>query len=270
MSESEIRPRSIDEFQELAIAHLLGELDAAGEAAFDAELTRRGIEGRAIVRELEETMGDVALAAAPAEPPPGLRSRALASVGHYEEPKVVVTRSAPVWLRASAAVLAVLAIGLGLWAVRLTRERDRLRGAIERVVDARGVDADSARERLADLEERLEFVGGPRSAVHGLVGTPALPRAGARVFLDPVTGRALLFAYDLRVLTVDELYELWAIGPEGPRAAGVFRPDDRGRGRLEIDDPELLRNVRTLAVTVEPAPGTDRPTGEIVLSSGPI
>ena len=151
---------------------------------------------------------------------------------------------------------------------RLANERNRLLEGIERMNEARSADADSARERIAALQEKLEFVGGPGSAVHPLVGTQAVPQAGARVFLDPVTGRAILFAYDLPVLSVDQLYELWAIGPAGPRPAGVFRPDDSGRGRLEIEDPDLLRNVQVLAVTVEPAPGTERPTGEIILSSG--
>lgn len=265
---SEIRPRSIDEFQELAIAHLLGELDPVGQAAFDAELARRGAEGRAIVRRLGETMGDVALAAAPAEPPTYLRSRVLASVGHAAEPRIGAARGAPSWLWAAAAVLAVLTIGLGVWAARLMIEQNRLLEGIERMNEARSADYDSTRERVAALQEKLDFVGGPGSAVHPLVGTQAVPQAGARVFLDPVSGRAILFAYDLPVLSVDQLYELWAIGPEGPRPAGVFRPDDRGRARLEIEDPDLLRNVQVLAVTVEPAPGSDQPTGEIILSSG--
>ena len=264
---SEIRPRSIDEFQELAIAHLLGELDPAGQAAFDAELARRGAEGHAIVRRLGDTMGDVALAAAPAEPLPSLRSRVLASVGHSADPRVGAALRAPSWLWAAAAVLAVLTIGLGVWAARLVSDRNQLRDAIERVIEARSVDADSARERVADLQEKLDFVGGPGSAVHPLVGTQAVPEAAARVFLDPLTGRAILFAYNLPVLSVDQLYELWAIGPAGPRPAGVFRPDDSGRARLEIEDPDLLRNVQVLTVTVEPAPGTERPTGEIILSS---
>ena len=265
---SEIRPRSIDEFQELAIAHLLGELDPAGQMAFDAELARRGAEGRAIVRRLGETMGDVALAAAPAEPPPSLRRRVLASVGHAAEPRVGATRGAPSWLWTAAAVLAVLTVGLGVWAARLASERNRFRDGIDQLMEARTVDADSAQERVAALQEKLDFVGGPSSAVYPLVGTQAVPQAGGRVFLDPLTGRAILFAYDLPVLTVDQLYELWAIGPEGPRPAGVFRPDDSGRARLEIEDPDLLRNVQVLAVTVEQAPGTERPTGEIILSSG--
>jgi len=259
---------SDDHFHDLAIAHLLGELDTAGEAEFRAELIRRGALGHATLRELRETLGDVALAVAPAEPPPSLRARVLTSVGApVSAPEVPPARERSLWPWAAAAVLAALTVGLGMWTARLAGERDRLRAAVDQL-EERVAAADSAEKRMAALEEDLDLVGAPRSAVHGLVGTQALPQAGARVFVDPGTGRALLFAYDLPVLGPDELYELWAIGAEGPRAAGVFRPDDEGRARLEISDPELLRDVQTLAVTVEPAPGGEQPTGEVVLSSG--
>ena len=261
-------PQSNEEFQEMAIAHLLGELDAGGEAAFEAELSRRGGEGREILRMLEETLGVVALAASSAEPPPSLRGRILASVGDAPQPRIVTVRRAPPWLWAAAAVLAALSMGLGVWAARLASERSQLREARGKVIEAWAADADSARARFAELEDDLEFVGGPASDIQALAGTPALPQAGGRVFLDRATGRAIFFAYELPVVAVDRLYQLWAIGLEGPRPAGVFRPDDHGRARLEIQNPELLRNAQGLAVTVEPAPGVDQPTGEIVLSSG--
>lgn len=259
---------SDDHFHEQAIAYLLGELDAAGESTFRAELMRRGAPGHTVLRELQEALGDVALAVAAAEPPPSLRARVLAGIGApVPAPDIAPTRERSLlWPWAAAAVLAALALGLGVWAARLADERDRLRAAVDRL-EQRVVAADSAQERVAALQEDLDLVGAPGSAVHGLVGTQVLPQAGARVFVDPATGRALLFAYDLPVLGPDELYELWAIGAEGARAAGVFRPDDEGRARLEIPDAELLRDVQTLAVTIEPAPGVEQPTGEIVLSS---
>ena len=71
---SQPRRLSMDEFHELAIAHLLGELDDEGRAMFAAELVRRGAEGAEAVRRLERTLGEVALAAAPAEPPQTVRA----------------------------------------------------------------------------------------------------------------------------------------------------------------------------------------------------
>jgi anti-sigma-K factor RskA len=267
---NEMTRMSDEQFQELAIARLLGELDAAGETTFRAELMRRGASGHAMVRQLQNALGDVALAVAPAEPPPSLRARVLTDIGApLTAPETPPAREQSLWPWAAAAALAALTLGLGVWTTRLADERDRLVAEVDRL-EQRIAAADSVEDRMAALQEDLDLVGAPRSAVHALVGTQALPQAGARVFIDPATGRALLFAYDLPVLGPDELYELWAIGAEGPRAAGVFRPDDEGRARLEIPDPELLRDVQTLAVTVEPTPGVEQPTGEIILSSGSI
>lgn len=175
---------------------------------------------------------------------------------------------APPWLRAAAVILAALSIGLAVWAARLASERTQLREARGKVIDAWAADADSARARFADLEDDLEFVGGPTSDVQTLEGSGAHARAGGRVFLDRAAGRALFFAYGLPAVAVDRVYQLWSVGPDGPQRVGVFRPDDRDRARLEILDAELLREVQALEVTVEPAPGVDHPSGEIVLSSG--
>jgi anti-sigma-K factor RskA len=84
------------------------------------------------------------------------------------------------------------------------------------------------------------------------------------VFIDPGTGRAILFAFGLPILQPDELYELWAIRDGSPQPAGTFRPGPQGRARLEITD---LKGVDALAVTVEPTPGTESPTGDLVLTS---
>jgi hypothetical protein len=172
------------------------------------------------------------------------------------------------WLRAALLALAAVSIGLGLWAFRLTGEKSELRAARGKVIDAWAADADSARVRLAGVVDDLEFAGGPDSDVRPFAGTGSYAEAGGRAFLDAAGGRALVFLYGLPGVSVDRLYEVWAIGPEGPRRAAVFRPDERGRARLELRDAALLRDVRALAVSVEPAPGVDAPTGEFVLSSG--
>lgn len=178
------------------------------------------------------------------------------------------TRRTPTWALAAVAILACLSLGLGIWAARLSSERTQLRDARGKVLDAWAADADSARAGLADLEDDLEFAGGPGSDVQPLAGTGAYAEAGGRVFLDRGAGRALFIAYALPAVAVDRVYQLWAVGPDGPRPAAVFRPDDRERARLAIRDAELLRGVQALEVTVEPAPGVDQPSGEIVLSSG--
>jgi hypothetical protein len=48
---------------------------------------------------------------------------------------------------------------------------------------------------------------------------------------------------------------------------GVFRIDDGMQKRwvLRVDDPKLLSSIDSVFVTVEPAPGRDKPSGKKLL-----
>lgn len=238
-----IRPAEMsdDQFQEQAIGHLLGELDVSGEIAFQEELARRGVPAHAMLRELRETLGDLALAVAPANPPDSLRARVLWSAGApVARPGAPPAAPRSFWIWAAAALMAAVAVGLGVWAGRLADERDELR-------------------------EDLDVVGAAVSSVRELRGSTALPGASARLFLAD-DGRGLLLANGLPPLAPGRVYALWTLDAGGANPAGVFRPDDAGRGRLELDDLELGPDA-ALAVTEEPGPGVDRPTGLVLLTS---
>ena len=119
------------------------------------------------------------------------------------------------------------------------------------------------RYRGVDIED---LVGATGSTLHELRGTGALPEASARVFLAAGSGRGLLLADGLPAIGPDRVYALWTMDAGGAHPAGVFRPDEDGRGRLEIRDLELPPGA-VFAVTEEPAPGGERPTGPILLTS---
>jgi hypothetical protein len=261
-----------ERFLELLQESLLGGLAPEEAKALAAELKRRGSAGERARRELEETLGAIALDAPPVAPPDRLRVRVLAAVedstGGGVEPSVTpLPRRGRPWVPwAAAGIAAALALFLGVSNLRLRDRADRLASEVEEALE-RLSQADSAAVRLADLQSDLELLSGPGSSVHALAGTGPTPDARARVFLDPVTGRALLFAYDLPILQPDDVYELWAIHDGTPRAAGTFRPGEGGRARLEITDRSLLEGVDALAVTVEPEPGSEAPTGQMVLIS---
>lgn len=261
-----------ERFLELLQESLLGGLAPEEEKTLAAELKRRGSAGERARRELEETLGAIALDVPPVAPPGHLRGRVLTAVegstGGGVEPSVTpLPRRNRSWVPWTAAgIAAALALFLGVSNLRLRDRADRLAAEVE---DARErlAEADSAAVRLADLESDLDLLSGPGSSVRSLAGTGPAPGAHARVFLDPATGRAILFAYDLPILQPGDVYELWAIHDGTPRAAGTFRPEEGGRARLEITDRSLLEGVDALAVTVEPEPGTEAPTGDMVLIS---
>lgn len=263
---SEPRSPSRDAFEELVIAHHLGELDQEGQAVLAAELTRRGSEGREVARRLGRTLGEVALAVAPAEPPLALRARVLAAASISQAaPSPSVARSRRPW-QAAAILGALLAAGLGLWAAQLAEQRNRLRGEVERL-GARAAEADDARAEMGALLADLELAGEPGVVVYGLTGSPAVPRAGGRLFVDTIAGRAVLLASGLPPLKSDQAFALWSFAGEGARAVAMFRPDADGRARRGIANLDGVRDAQTLAVTIEPASGAAQPSGEIVLSS---
>jgi len=257
-----------ERFLELLQESLLSGLPPEEEKALAEELERRGPAGQRFRRELEETLGGLALDARAVAPPDHLRARVLAATeGPAGQPSVIPLPRGRPWLPwAAAGIAAALALFLGVSNLRLRDRADRLAAEAQEARE-RLAEADSAAVRLADLQSDFDLLSGPGSSVHALAGTGPAPGARARVFLDPLTGRALLFAYDLPLLQPDDVYELWAIRDGTPRAAGTFRAGAEGRARLEIADRALLKDVEALAVTVEPAPGTEAPTGDMVLIS---
>ncbi|MFN2383727.1 MAG: anti-sigma factor domain-containing protein [Gemmatimonadota bacterium] len=276
-------PMHDDRFAELTIEHLLGTLSPEATGAFEAELARRGAAGRHAVRRLEETLGALALAAEPVEPPARLRDRVLAAVGGEAEREAVasvpverVARRRRVWQWDTLAAAALLG-GLipGISHLALHHEHERLQADYAAVRSRLAITDSSAIELAAELaalravtdaaRADLALVAEPGSTVHSLIGSGSAAVAAARIFIDPFTGRAILFATGLPILPPGKVYELWAIRGEKPVPAGIFTPGDDGRARFEITDTASLDGVTTLAVTVETAPGAPAPTGERVL-----
>jgi hypothetical protein len=92
-----------------------------------------------------------------------------------------------------------------------------------------------------------------------------------RVFLTE--GKSLIFyAFDLgnKGNAAKVSFQAWGQWEGQNRVAknlGVFRIDDNAQRRwvVKVDDPEKLKNINTLFVTVEPLGGTVRPTGKKLL-----
>lgn len=127
--------------------------------------------------------------------------------------------------------------------------------------------ADSAVAATAVYQRDLEALVRPEGKVLNLAGTDEQPAASARVFVNPSTGRVLLFVYDLPVLAPGAIYQLWAIRGATPTAAGTFSTGPGGTARVELKSGAILERADALAVTIEPAPGGPAPTGKMVLRS---
>lgn len=272
-------------FREQCGAYLLGALGEAERASFEAELARRGEEGQRALASEAELLGDLALVATPTPPPPGLRDRILAQVreeggtgegagaggagtgGAGAPPSADAGRPRVRDLRIYLMAAAIAALALGIWNVDLRRTVAEQEVALDEA--ARGLAAlDSLEAALRATRDDFETLAAPGTSVFSLAGTEDRPGARARVFVDPETGRALVLAYDLPLLSAAEVYQLWALRDGVPASVGTFAARDDGPARLALDSLDPVAEADLFAVTVEPAPGQPAPTGTMVLISG--
>jgi len=92
-------------------------------------------------------------------------------------------------------------------------------------------------------------------------------RPFGRIFLTE--GKRLIFyAYDLDSIKVKNVsFQAWGLRENAKQTAvslGVLYLDDRTQSRwaLKVEDPNLLKALNSVFVTVEPNGGTDKPTGK--------
>lgn len=273
-----------ERFRELCLEHLLGGLGPEEREELERELEAGGERRRRELDRLREVVASLALAATPVDPPPELGDRILAGVREAARGRGGPEPADPGGARplrtgreesgaspdgfqgwmAAAALFFLAAVGLGAWNLQLRQELGERRAALEEA-RSRIASLDSVNRSLAGLEGDLRTLASPDTRLIGLSGTEARPGAHARVFVDPTTGRALVFAYELPILPPDSVYQLWAIRGQRPASAGTFTSSETGPARLRLEDASVLEGADAFAVTVEPAPGRPAPTGEMVL-----
>jgi anti-sigma-K factor RskA len=116
---------------------------------------------------------------------------------------------------------------------------------------------------------RPRDVTAPAVVTLDLVGTDAAPNAYGIVVLgshyNPRLGT--LVVDNLEPLPPEQQYQLWLV-KDGRISGGVFDVGDDGYGSLTVRAPDPLDSY-TFGVTVEPAGGSNGPTGARVLASAP-
>jgi len=107
--------------------------------------------------------------------------------------------------------------------------------------------------------------------VADLDGEGKSKKSFGRVFYTE--GRSLIFyAFDLsqKGSASKVSFQAWGQGQSTSTSIknlGVFQVDDQVQKRwvLRVDNPELLKSVESVFVTVEPSPGRDKPSGKKLL-----
>lgn len=208
---------------------------------------------RAEVAELTETAARLGGAAA-ITPPPELRDRILAAAD--------VTRQLPPEAEPESTVVE------GPWQRIRSRALLPVAACLVLVVFGLGAMVVNLRSQLGAGDET-----GPDAAVVAVLGAPDLETvelemgAGGpgRFLYSPSEDQGVLVANGMPEVDSDKTYELWLMHDGVAVAAGLFRPDEAGAAIAAVEG--IVRGAELVAVTVEPAGGSKRPTGEILASA---
>lgn len=262
---------SEDRFLELAPLFALDALDGEDRAGFEAHLPGC-VACRVELAAHQAVVARLPLALSPVPP------RTALGIGILEQARPAAGLAAPPGPRAriypalATAAAALLAVGLALtWQERGVARRQ----------------ADSQRQRAAHLEVELaqlrselstvraslareqglrELVAHPDARLTKLAALPPAPGAAARVVWNPGSREAWLLASGLAPAPAGKAYEVWVIGKGAPVPAGTFQVGPDGKAAFKLPDVAETAEVKTFAVTIEPAQGVPAPTGPMVLA----
>ena len=98
-----------------------------------------------------------------------------------------------------------------------------------------------------------------------LVGSEAVPSATGMLVISADGEHGTLVVDGLPPLDASKQYQLWLIQDGQRTSGGVFSVDSEGYGSHWITSPKPLVSYQSVGITVEPAGGSQAPTGERVL-----
>ena len=190
-------------------------------------------------------------------------------------------RAAVGWWRGLAAVAVAVAIGLMVYDHSIMKEMEvddvHHLGQLEQLnwqlnnmsADLRNarIEADTLRSVLAERTQLDHVMLAPDLQLTRLAPLkPAGRGASALVAVSRATNQAMIRAFELPQSPADKTYELWWITKQrGPVKAGTFFTGGHRTVVAPVSPPPAGQRVLLAAVTLEPAGGTNKPTGPMYL-----
>lgn len=113
--------------------------------------------------------------------------------------------------------------------------------------------------RVENAQVALAMLSSPNIQTLSITGG----QVSGSLLVDKDNNKAILIAQNLPALTENQIYQIWLVKPDGGRvSAGLFRPESgQSYTTKAILPTQSLSNYLGIGVTVEPAGGSDKPTG---------
>lgn len=257
-------------FQQLAAGDTLEDLGPLERVTF-AVHARVCRPCRELRGELDALAGDLSLLAPVRRPPAALEASIMAAVGtgaaaapasYGAAGEAGIASDSPGIVRrwqlvtafgvATAAVFAIIAVGLGLTSTQLEQELTQSIAALDR-----------ANAQLEAQTAAVTVALDPAHITTPLEVEPMAAGASAFVVYRPGTDDSYLMAMDLPPTPIDHVYQLWFADAAGVHALGTFAFD--GEGTLVVPFGIALDDATATMITLEPTGGARGTPGPQIL-----
>lgn len=277
-----------EELLEIAELYALGGLAEAERARLEQHVADGCARCESVLRANSSVASHLLVAVPPVEPRPEVLARLLARASEPPVPRRRGSTRIARALRSRRAELAIaasvlVALGLGGLSASLNHRLQHERSARVDLEDALAYEesiswslvrqVETERSRRVAVEQRLVGLSRVVAAIEApLVRTLALAGQGefrsalAKAYIDPESGRLILYAHNLPPVPDGQTYQIWVILEDEHRSAGVFRSDSSGEAKYDTGRLPDLEGPVTVAVTLEPEGGAPQPTGPVVLA----
>jgi anti-sigma-K factor RskA len=239
-------------------AYALGDLAPAERAEVQANLAKHTSLRKELLQ-IELAMEQL-VAKAGASPRKQLKERILASIeGNTRKGRIVQFQSTTVtaWKYATAASL-IVAVASSVLAFMFWINWKRTESDLNERIELTGRMAEeynSVNQRLDKIEDDLQIYDNPAFNKVVLNGTNHAPEAMATIYWNQSTADVYISLQNMKSLSRDNQYQLWAIVDGKPIDMGMFDGEIAGLIKMKS-----VKNASAFAVTIESRGGRPVPT----------
>ncbi|MBS1680285.1 MAG: anti-sigma factor [Bacteroidetes bacterium] len=246
-------------------AYALGELTEAERKAVELN-TKQYPELFEELKRIEETNETILLNLA--VQPNALLKTKLTTAISPDGKTILLNSSSSIWKYAVAASVAVT-LGMGYLAYDYRAKWKNSEVTLNNLIAQNRLvaqDYNRVHLKLDRIENDLKIIDNPDFKKIVMTGTSNAPQALASVYWNNQTKEVFLSVQNLRALSNENQYQLWAIVNGKPVDAGVFDGTTAGLIKMKTADKEAT----TFAVTIEPKGGSTSPTLQTMQVAGNV
>ncbi len=265
-----------EEVVELLAPYALGALEPQEKAMVEAHLQECAY-CRTIAHQDSAVVHSIGMGSNEHRPPRGLKRELFAKIDVISSKKPIATPArgfstfiqSQKWAFGSAIIAPIVVLG-GMVAFLVNRVGDvqTENTELSRVVETKELENDVLTQSISDqsqtLTEQRNALAWASQAAFRKDIRDSVPSRGlsGNLYVNTSGRMGMLVLNDLQRLPTDRLFQVWLIGWDGKVAgAGTFTTNSAGRGQIVMESDLSLFGYKSLAVTIEPGPGSQQPTG---------